>query len=417
MMTTGSALYNQQLLNLFLDLVSYDTRSDDGFSCSPSTPGQTVLLKEIIKMIGSFPGGGNILYRVIGDGSMIVAMPPSAGKENIPPLAFAAHVDTYYGCPGRATPVFHEYESGNLRQQNGNIIKAELLAGLEGKTIITSTGDSLLGGDDKAGVAMLIELIRHFLRVPHPKMYFWFCVDEELARLGVEHIPEEISREWSMLITPDGTDASSVSTECFSCEKIVIKFTGQDSHAGLSGHNIKPAHYAAARVLNLLAYAVSDYCPWNTSGKVGFLYTPEIKGNASEATLTFFNRTFDSSELEEMKAQLLGLAETASEDFGVQFDITHSEVMYNNIADVISTAPPQQLEALKNAFNKVGVELQEIAERCGTDGAMLNNKIKVPAYNVGTGGRNLHSTGEFLVVEEFFQVYSALVEFITNHCA
>jgi len=297
----------------FLEYVRIDTRSVQPTpgkeQIHPSSIGQHVLadmLKtELIEM-----GVSKHLIRSLDDGSFLVFFPPIGDCEKAPHVVLAAHVDTYFGCPGGAKPILqHPYKDGDIHLPKDDvIIPASDLVGLEGKRIITASGDTLLGGDDKAGVAALMTLIESMLKCSydHGPLTFWFCTDEEIGEVGVKFLPPGTAEKWDFLWTVDGERLDVVDIGCFYGSEMNLVFTGDQE---------KPAHYAACGFVAALA---KQPTPWTTKGEESFLYVPALgKWTASESIVTL------DPEAALLDADTVKhFADCAASDFGVKVQIS-----------------------------------------------------------------------------------------------
>lgn len=394
----------EAVVERFLQYVRVDTRSvqptPEKEQTHPSSYGQLalidMLLAELLEM--GVPG---CFVQKLGDGSVLVSFPPTEGYEKAPHVVLAAHVDTYFGCPGGAMPQLHKYQGGDLRLPNNDVvIPASDLAGLEGKRIITADGTTLLGGDDKAGVAAIMTFIKSMLtcNYEHGPLTVWFCTDEEIGEVGVKFLRAGIAEKWDFLWTVDGEQIGVVDIGCFYGAKVEVEFRGNDSHPGVSGHSLKPAHYAAARFIDKLGDVPT---PWRTSGEESFIYVPALPaGTASKTLVTIYPRTFRQEEFPDMQTTIKAVAEEAASRYDVKVIVSETQMMYVS-TEVAIDANRHLLQPGLDALKRHGIDAKLHRVRAGTDGAMLNMTYpNIPAPNLGTGGRNLHGVREFVVVDE-----------------
>lgn len=267
------------VINRLLRYVRIDTRSIQPTpgveQAHPSCPNQR-LLADLLKeeLVGLEVSPEQITN--LGDGSFLVHFPATEGCENAPHVVFASHLDTYFGCPGGANPIYPEkvYQGGDITlPNNGVVIPASDLVGLEGKRIITADGTTLLGADDKAGVAAIMTLIELIPQYAHGPFTVWFCTDEEIGEVGVKFLPPGVADTWDIFWTVDGKELNTLDVGCFYGAKVDVKFVGNDTHPGVSGQNLKPAHYAACRFVDKLAEWPS---PWTTKDAESFIYVPSM---------------------------------------------------------------------------------------------------------------------------------------------
>lgn len=402
-----------EVVKRFLKYVQVDTRSDNNANTQPSSPGQLELgriIKQELLGIGVDPN----CLKEFKDGSFAVVIPASPGLESQLHLAFAAHLDTYFNFPGGASPIVHEsYSGGDIILPNNNIkIEAADLLSFIGKSIITADGTTLLGGDDKAGVASLVTTIESLLvqETPHGRLTFWFCVDEEIGRLDVGALPSELVNSWDVLWTVDGEMVGSVDIGSFVCRKLEITFTGRDAHPGVGGKNLKPAHYAA------VLFTAKTYEDWprpmETNGNETFIYITNISGNPSEAKLTCMPRTFDHEESKELAFRMTKLANECAQEIGVVVEVKDTLLTVNTRAAIDNH--PLLIGPGLAAHREFCVTEEQCDVRGGTDGGMINMTYpNLPAPNMGTGTRNLHGPQEFVVMEELAMVPQILERMIT----
>lgn len=385
----------------------------------PSSSGQRALLVdlqlELVKMGVPFSNEGDC-FLDLGDGSFLVVLPPTPGCEEAPHVVYAAHMDTYFGCPGGATPIVHHYTGGDIvLPKDGTVIPASDLIGLVGKRIITASGDTLLGGDDKAGVASLMALIETLMteQTPHGPLTFWFCTDEEIGEVGVAFLPAGIVATWDFFWTVDGERLDTVDVGCFYGAKVNVEFRGNDCHPGVDGPKLKPAHYAAARFLDKLGDVPT---PWKTADEESFIYVPAFPaGTAGKTQVSVYPRTFRPEEFPALAATIKQVAVEAAEHYGVEAVVGDTEVMYVS-TEVAIDANRRLLVPGLDALKEVGVTPKLHRVRAGTDGAMLNMTYpQIPAPNLGTGARNLHGVREFVVADELELVPGILKSMVVSY--
>ncbi|MFA5126806.1 MAG: M20/M25/M40 family metallo-hydrolase [Patescibacteria group bacterium] len=378
----------------------------------PSSPEQVVLIDLLLSELSDMGVPSN-WTRKLEDASFLIEIPATEGHENAPHVVLAAHVDTYFGCPGGANPIIHEYQGGDIALPNDNVvIPASDLAGLEGKGIITADGTTLLGGDDKCGVAAIMTFIESMLahNLPHGPLTIWICTDEEVGEVGVKFLPSGTAEKWDFFWTVDGERLEVVDIGCFYGSSVDVEFIGNDSHPGVSGHSLKPAHYAACRFVDQLGLAPT---PWRTSGEESFIYVPSLPAcTAGKSTIKVFPRTFRQEEIPEMRETIRLVAEEAASHYGVQAVVSEAKILYVS-TEVAIDQNRHLLQPGLDAIRKFWVEPKLHRVRAGTDGAMLNMTYpKIPSPNMGAGARNLHGVREFVVREELQLVPEIISEMI-----
>lgn len=409
----------RDVIQRFLSYVTIDTRSVQPIpgevQSHPSSPSQRVMTGEIMAELVSMGVPENYFVQ-LADGSFLVQFPATAGCENAPHVVLAAHVDTYFGCPGGASPVIHDYQGGDLALPNdGVIIPASDLLGLEGKSIITANGTTLLGGDDKCGVAAIMTFIEDMMtrNLAHGPLTIWICTDEEIGEVGVSFLPPDTAEKWDIFWTVDGAKLDVVDVGCFYGVRVDVEFFGNDTHAGVSGHSLKPAHYAASRFIDQLGDAPT---PWKTRDEKSFLYVPSLPaGTAGKTSITVWLRTFYQEEIHDLSAIIRRVAEEAAGKYGVTAVVSEAKVMYVS-TEVAINANRHLLQPGLDALREFGIEPQIHRIRAGTDGAMLNMTYpRIPAPNMGTGARNLHGVREFVVADELKLIPGILAAMINRY--
>ncbi|MHB8831412.1 MAG: M20/M25/M40 family metallo-hydrolase [Patescibacteria group bacterium] len=407
------------IMQRFLGYVQINTRSvlpkSGEERVKPSSDGQKELASVIRSEIAGMGSAWTGQITEFTDGSFLACLPATKGCEQAPHVAFAAHMDTYFGVPGDTKPIVHAYEGGDIKLPNdGVVIPAADLVGLEGKHIVTSDGTSLLGGDDKAGVAAMVTTIQEILTsgMAHGPLTFWFCVDEEIGSIDIEVVDKEIVKSWDVFWNVDGERVGTVDVGCFVCRFVDVIFKGSDAHPGVQGDKLCPAHYAAASFMTNLVE--EKPAPWDTDESTSFYYVTKIEGNASQAIAYCAPRTFDLDESERMLETIKEFAESSAWDFDCTYEVKDRLICVNArvaIEPRMALIKPGVTAHRKHGFSG---DLHDV--RGGTDGAMVNMVYpKLPAPNMGTGAKNLHGLQEFLVVEELEVVPSILLDMIAEY--
>lgn len=408
----------KRLIQDFLRYVRFDTRSvgrvEGEEKKHPSCPGQVEFINTLLPEIEELGVPRGQIMR-LGDSSLLVDFQATEGHKKAPHVTFAAHVDSYFGCPGGATPLIHEYKGGDIVLPNeGTVIPASDLNGLKGKRIITASGDTLLSADNKAGVASLMALIRDIMRgLEHGPLTIWFCTDEEIGEVGVKFLPEGVADQWDIFVTMDGERLGIMDVGCFYGAEVAVEFRGNDSHPGVDGPKLKPAHYAASRFVDQLGDLA---VPWTTKNEESFIYVPSMpECLAGKSIITVFPRTFQEKEFPEMEAAIKRVAKEAAGKYDVTVIVSDTKMMYVS-TEVAINAKRHLLRPISEAFGEFSIQIEEHRVRAGTDGAMLNMTYpNIPAPNIGLGSRNLHGNREFLVVDEFELVPNITADMVKRY--
>ncbi len=385
-----------EVLERFLRYVRVESRSNPDEAGRPSTPGQASFADLLEAELASMNGPWKATR--LDDGSILVRLPASPGHEESVHAAFLAHIDTYYGLPGAANPRVVDCDGGSLELSAEVAIPARLLAGFAGKRIVVSDGSGLLGADDKAGVAALMTVLSRMSEggPVHGPVDFWFTTDEEIGRIGVESLPPGTGESWDILWTVDGEDLAELSVGDLAIKRARVTFLGVDAHPCLHGKDLVPAHYAAARFADRLAGLPN---PMTTEGRSAFFQIASVEGRAERAEVFCRFMSFDEADLGPMEKSLVGLAKEAALAYGAHVEVGITTGSANFHDAVLSK--PRLIDPARRALAKAGYPAREIEIRGGTDGGLL--AVSFPglvAPDLGTGARNLHSRGEFLVMDE-----------------
>ena len=398
------------LLDRFLRYVRLDTQADESGTTYPSTPGQLVLARllrdELLAM-------GYADARVTEFGVVHATIPGTV--PGAPTVALNSHVDTSPEVSGKGVnpQVVRNYPGGDLPLPNGGLVirasETPELAGLVGKTIVTTDGTTLLGGDDKAGVAVIMEVARLLSAdqsIPHGPVKVVFTPDEEIGK-GVLHLdPADLQADVGY--TLDGGGVGEVEGETFSADRATVTLTGVNIHPGLAKGKMVNAVRLAAEFLSALpADALS---PETTDGRDGFLHPYRIEGGVPTTTIQILLRDFDTPKLAEYAELLRGIGrQVEAAHPGAKVDVVVAE-QYRNMRDGMGKQPdavPFALEAVRRA----GLTPARKSIRGGTDGAMLTAK-GLPTPNLSCGEHNIHSPLEWVCVEEMEQNVRVVVELL-----
>lgn len=400
------------VLKLFLRYAAVDSKSGVNKGAHPTSPGQTKLIKMIQDDLMAHGITPNQL-RILKDGSLLVHFP---GTKKGKTVCYAAHMDTSPEASGGGKCIIHNYKGGKIVLPKGGIvIPSKDLAGKKGKTIVTGNGKFIPGADDKAGVAILVQIARDlaggFITAHHPPVYMWFCVDEEVGQLDISVVPPKIVRSWDAFITLDGGHPQGVDTDCFCGWETIVEFFGQSAHPGEGGKKLKPAHYAMAQLIQELEGFFD--APWRSTGLDSFVYVAEVTEMTSvHARAEIIPRSFVSDKLSVFHNKIVAVAKDAAGDYSVTCNISGRGLTYVGTGTAIKNHP-EVLVPIRIAIREVVGEPYENSVRGGTDGAMANKKYPdLPAPNLGVGMYNFHGVREFLVVEEMLAMYNVMQKLI-----
>lgn len=405
----GGESTGDSLLQRFLQYVRIETTADDHSNAVPSTEGQRTLgrlLLEQLRDMGVSECSQN------EHGIVKAWLPSNSDRSDVATLVFNAHLDTSPEASGReVSPQVLTYSGGDIRLANGLEITCQEtpeLAALVGKTLITTDGTTLLGGDDKAGVAIIMEILQALSRrpdLPRPHVVGLFTCDEEIGR-GVAHV-DVAGLGGTVAYTFDGGGHSIINQATFSADLAQVRFRGVNIHPSIAKDRMVNAIKAAAYFLSQLP---PDLAPETTADAQGFLHPYEISGGVAEANLRVLLRDFDTQGLRDQEALLrqVGTAtETAVPGVRVEIEV---RAQYRNMEEGLALEPRAMRLALA-AHEQLGLTPQLEKIRGGTDGSQLT-AAGLPTPNLSSGQHNIHSPREFACLEEMQQAVALGLELV-----
>ncbi|HUR53230.1 MAG TPA: peptidase T [Gemmataceae bacterium] len=399
------------LLDRFLRYVRIDTTADDRSTTYPSTPGQLVLgalLRDELLAMGVADARQNEHGYVFGT---IPGNVPGA-----PTIVFNAHVDTNPETTGKDVDpqVIRDYRGGDivLPKDPSKVIRVSdspELDALVGKTIITTDGTTLLGGDDKAGVAAIMEATRILVEnptIPHGPVKVVFTCDEEIGR-GVQHLdPAEIGAVVGY--TLDGVGTGEIDSETFSADGATVTITGVNIHPAIAKGRMVNAIRLAGMFLERLPKRTTS--PETTADRDGFLHPLTIEGGVGETKISFLIRDFDTAQLA-VKADILReIGRQVEREYPEAKVLVSVREQYRNMRDGIAKEP-RAVAFAAEAMKRAGMEPKFKSIRGGTDGAMLTAK-GLPVPNLSTGEHNFHSPLEWTCLEEMDAAVRVILELV-----
>lgn len=356
-----------KLLGRFLKYVAWDTQSDPDSYSVPSTEGQTHFLQMLADDLNSL-GISEIELKTEGYLTATIAATP--GCEGEPTIGFLAHVDTSPDASGR-----------NVHPQ---------LTEYQGDTIITSDGTTLLGADDKAGVAEIVtaaEWLASHPEAAHGRIRLAFTTDEEIGRGADLFDIQAFGADFAY--TVDGGGLGELEFENFNAAGAQVFFTGRSAHPG----DAKGKMLNALRVAHEFDKALGDDRPETTEGREGFVHQTRLQGTVARAEAEYIVRDHDRTRFEERKNLLVQTAARLNEKYGPTAVSVIVNDQYFNMLEVMERHP-EVVERAVRAMRAAGVEPVVRPIRGGTDGARLSH-MGLPCPNIFTGGANFHSHNEF----------------------
>ncbi|MGB0182963.1 MAG: peptidase T [Schleiferiaceae bacterium] len=399
------------LLDRFKQYVQIDTQSDASSPTVPSTAKQKNLGELLVQQLLEI---GVEDAHMDEKGYVYATVPASAGAEDKPAVCFCAHMDTSPEYSGAGViPTLHEdYDGGDIHLPKGDIVLTPKQFGplkeMKGHTIITSDGSTLLGADNKAGVAEIMTAAELLMKSdrPHAAMKILFTPDEEIGR-GADHVDlEKLGADFGY--TMDGATKGSLEDETFSADGATIIFRGANTHPGYAHKKMGNALKAAGVFLGSLPR--SEWAPESTKGEAGFVHPYEVSGGVEEVRITMILRSFDTEDLEPYAALLNTLAKQASKAVKrTSYEVIISE-QYRNMKEVLDKHP-HVVEFAEKAIVAAGLPLRKSKIRGGTDGSKLSF-MGLPCPNIFAGEHAFHSPYEFVSLQDMESATDVIVNLL-----
>ena len=401
--------YKFTCVDKFLKYVKYDTQSDEESTSFPSTEKQKKLSADLAKELKRM----GLKDAAMDKWGYVMATIPSNTKKKVPPVAFIAHVDTSPAVSGKnVKPIIHKkYKGGDIKLPKGGwVIKVSEnpdLKNMKGYDIITTDGTTLLGADNKAGVAEIMDAVNYFLSHPevkHGPIKICFTPDEEVGR-GTEKIDlKKFGAKYAY--TVDGSSRGEVESETFSADGVVIKFIGKNIHPGYAKNQmINSVKIASAFIESLPKKRLS---PETTDKRQGYVHCTNISGLEEATTLKFIIRDFETPKLKEYEKLLESLAKKAVAKFpGAKYEFKVVN-QYRNMREVL-VKHPQVTKYAVQAMRNLGIKPIMHPIRGGTDGSRLSF-MGLPTPNIFAGEHSFHSQLEWVAIQDMEMAVKVIVE-------
>ena len=398
--------FEKKLIDNFLRYVKDETTSDPTSGKTPSTDTQWILLEMLRDELESIG-----LSEVVLDekGYIRAVIPASEGYENAPVIGFLSHVDTSHDVSGKdVKPVIHEnYDGRSIKLGDAVLDPGEypLLLDYVGEKIITSDGSTLLGADDKAGVAEIVTTAEYLMQNPeikHGRIEIFFTPDEEIGK-GTLFFPYE-KAESKFCYTFDGDAEGVVEYECFNAYTVTVKIQGKVIHLGSARGKLVNALKVSAEFISMLPGAES---PESTDGRYGYYCPLQMKGGLESSKFQILLRDFETEGMNRRIENIRTIAETLEKLYpGCSVDLEFDE-SYKNMKTYIDR-DRKVVDFLYEAVEKAGIAVVDKIIRGGTDGARLA-EMGIPCPNIFTGGSNFHSRIEWAAVPAMLKACEVMV--------
>ncbi len=397
----------EKLLERFLNYVKIDTQSDEKSESTPSTKKQFDLAEVLVKELKEL-GLENV---EVDEYCYVYATLPSNMKNNKYKIGLISHLDTAPAVSGKdVTPVINKnYQGGDIELpgEKGVVIKEdESLRKHIGEDIITSDGSTLLGADDKAGIAEIMEALTFFVNnpdIPRPEIRVAFTPDEEIGRGTIKFDKEKFGAQFAYTI--DGGADGEIEDENFNADSMIIKFKGINVHPGYAKGKMINAIKIAGEFLTLLPK--DRMSPETTEKREGYVHPVEISGIEEETTLFFIIRDFVESELKSKEEFLESLAKQVVEKYPGASYTAEIKESYRNMKEILDQYPDVLNLAIK-AIEMAGIKPIRTPIRGGTDGAKLSF-MGIPTPNIFTGGHNFHSKREWISYQSMERAVDVII--------
>jgi tripeptide aminopeptidase len=400
----------ESITNRFMRYVQIDTQSDPQSGTHPSTEKQKNLskvLEEELKQIGIADAEMDTF------GYVYATIPSNSDKKDVPVICFCSHVDTAPDCSGtNVKPILHKNYDGEdiaLPDDSSQIISAITSPYLKkqiGGDIITASGKTLLGADDKSGVAAIMQAAEYLMKNPelkHGKIRILFTPDEEIGQGTAKLDMQKLGAQFGY--TLDGGEAGSLEDETFSADGATIIINGVISHPGYAKNTLVNALKIGGEILHALPTA--EWAPEATEKKEGFVHPIRFEGIAEKATLEFIIRDFDDEKLKQHGERLREIAENVVNHYNgasIEFSI-HEQ--YRNMKKILDENPEVVAYAAE-AIKRAGLDVTTESIRGGTDGSRLSY-MGLPCPNLFTGMQGIHSKLEWVGVHDMAKAAETIV--------
>ena len=395
------------VLERFLRYVQYDTQADENSTTYPSTSKQLVLLRDLADELRAL----GLRDAAIDEHGYVTATVPPTSSKKVPAIGFIAHVDTSPEVTGaNVKPIVHKAYDGRdivLPDDPSAVLRASdcpPLAERLGDDIVTASGTTLLGADNKAGVAAIVTAAEYLVTHPdisHGPIRIAFTPDEEVGR-GTQYF-DVAGFGAAYAYTMDGSTRGELEFESFSADAMTLTFVGFNTHPGYAKDRLVNAIKAAG---DFLAQLPREMSPEHTDGHEGFVHPYVLQGGVEKTTVRFIVRDFRTPALKEKEQLLERLAIDAASRHGARVEVAIEE-QYRNMREVLDKHP-DVVEYAREAIRRAGMEVRERPIRGGTDGSKLSF-MGLPTPNIFAGEHNFHSRLEWVSAQDMEKAVEVIV--------
>jgi tripeptide aminopeptidase len=401
----------QDLIERFTSYVKVDTESDPNSDKTPSSDKQWDLanpLVEELKRIGMKDVS-------IDENAYIMATLPSNIDYDVPTVGFISHFDTSpdFNAKNVNPKLIENYDGKDivLNKDEGIVLSPDYFEDLlmyKGQTLITTDGTTLLGADDKAGIAEIVSAMEYLIKHPeikHGRIRIGFTPDEEIGRGAHKFDVEKFGADWAY--TMDGSQVGELEYENFNAAGAVINIKGKSVHPGTAKGKMVNSMYIASKFINALP---SKETPEHTEGREGFYHLYNIEGNVEDTKLQYIIRDHDNELFKERKEYVKNVVEEINSEFGSNVISLEMKDQYFNMREKIEPVM-HIVDIAKQAMKKAGINPIIKPIRGGTDGSQLSF-MGLPCPNIFAGGHNFHGKYEYVPVESMQKAIEVIVNIV-----
>ena len=401
----------KNIVERFISYTRIDTTSADDATTCPSTPNQFVLARQLEEELKEL----NLKDVHVDEHAFVYATLPANSDRKCPVVGFLAHMDTSNMASGAGIKarIIKNYDGGDIELGNGIYTRVKeypKIAELKGHDIIVTDGTTLLGGDDKAGIAIIMYAVQKLVSDPevrHGEIRICFTPDEEIGA-GIHNIKmEDFPCDYAY--TVDGGDIDEVTYENFNAATAVVNFIGNSIHPG----------DAKGKMINALQLAVDFHSmlpvferPENTEGREGFNHIVSLQGECEKAQAVYIIRNHDADELERQKGEFTEIAEHMNRMYGREVVDCRVNDSYRNMKEAF-TDRMYIVDVVSETLREMGIEPSYTPIRGGTDGAQLTY-MGIPTPNLGTGGLFCHGNHEMVSINNMKKMSDIVFNLILN---
>ena len=393
----------------FLKYVSFPTTSDENTKMTPSTPGQLIFAKHLSEELKEI-GLKDIELDKYG---YVTATLPSNTDKPVPTIGFIAHMDTSPDMSGKHIKprIIENYNGEDILLNEKELILLETekypeILRYKGQDIIVTDGTTLLGSDDKAGIAEIVSAMEYLIAHPeikHGKIRIAFTPDEEIGQ-GAEHFNvKKFAADWAY--TMDGGEIGELEFENFNAASAKITFMGLNVHPGYAYHKMRNSMRIAQQFVTMLP---RHETPEHTEGYEGFYHLVAMNGTVEKSTLEYIIRDFDLDRFERRKKEMLHLVNKINSEFGADSATIEIQDQYYNMREKIEPVM-YIVDLASEAMKEAGVTPKIKPIRGGTDGARLSF-MGLPCPNIFAGGHNFHGRYEYLPISSMEKAMEVIIK-------